>query len=479
MNPDAHPAVRQAAGLILDISRTPFDFSDLNQRFASRRADLEAARDALFAAAPVNASEDRAALHWLLRGVPDCASSDQLPVAAFRRQHDAFLKLAEFLEKGHLPHAEGANIKTVVQIGTGGSSLGPRLIAEALVSGGGPDVRFLSSPDDGAWQECTADLKPESTVFLVVSKSLGTAEVLANAGRAREWLSEALSTDEVAQRLIAVTAVPERARDAGFDSILEFDKTIGGRFSWASAAGLGAAVALGRDRFEELLDGAAEMDGHFAAESPGSNLPMLAAMLDYAVREELEHGLRAVIGYGPALRHLAEHFQQVEMESTGKPSVRQDQDLRPWLIPGAGPEAEHAFFQALHQSRPEVPVELIAALRVNGAVPASLAQMLGQADALWLGEDQNEPNRRCPGRRPVSLVLMPELTPRNLGALLAFEEHKIYATATLLGVNAFDQYGVELGKQMRRDLNQSPVSTGRETTTSRSLLDRARDPSGQ
>ena len=461
----------EAAGIYFDWSKTHLD-RQLLERCAARaqEAGFTAARDGLFAGAIVNPSEGRAATHVAERGN---GSTDEVDLAIARRQRTR--ALVDAIEAGAF-----GDITGILHVGIGGSVLGPRLLVDALGRNRARvDVRFVSNLDGAGFAEAVAALDPATTLVVAVSKTFTTAETLANLDAALEWLRDAGVADPDG-RVIAVTAAPQTALEAGIDEsrILQFGEGVGGRYSLWSSVGISAALALGWGAFEELLEGAAEMDRHFRFSDPVENVPLVAAFADRLYAEQFACQSRAVFPYDERLRLLPSYLQQLEMESNGK-SVRADGDpvLRPtapvtWG--GTGTDAQHAVFQLLHQGTALIPVEFVAA--ADGEDAERHGQLLlnafAQAAALMEGRESDDPQRAYPGDRPSSTILLDRLDARTLGALIAFYEHRTFANAVLLGINPFDQFGVELGKDMARSLGQGVEQAAVDAST-RALIERA------
>ncbi|MDX1381186.1 MAG: glucose-6-phosphate isomerase, partial [Xanthomonadales bacterium] len=377
---------------------------------------------------------------------------------------EAMLATAAALNRGHLPGMPGEAVTDVVHIGLGGSLLGPQLLAEALPAHGpsAPRVHFLGSIDAHARAALLPRLDPATTVAVTVSKSFTTEDTRLHSRRLRDWLVAALGDEPAAARQFAVTARREAALADGFseDRVLHLPEWVGGRYSAGSAVSLSAAARVGPEAFREFLAGAADIDRHFRDAAPERNLPVLlaAAHLWHRCGRGLP-GL-GVYCYDARLRLLPAWLQQLSMESLGK-SVTADGepahlDCAPLLFGDTGTEAQHAVFQALHQGGRVVPVDFVAVVRPDHddreAHQALLAQLLAQATALAVGRGAEQvdgnPHRVLPGGRPSTLLLLDALTPRALGALLALYEHQVFVEAVALGVNPFDQYGVEFGKEV-------------------------------
>ena len=412
-------------------------------------AGVPAALQALFDGAVVNVSEDRPALHPALRG--DTGRSD-LARSAHRQARDARAKMDAL----HAALAAGP-VTDVVSVGIGGSDLGPRLAVDALrdFHDGRFRVHFLTNVDGAAAQHLLRGLDPARTAVVLVSKSFGTQETLLNGAILREWLGGG-------ERMYAVSADVAKAEAFGVapDRVLPMWDWVGGRFSLWSAVGFAVQLAIGRDGFDRLLLGAAEFDAHAATAPPAENLAVRHALMAVWNRAVLGRPTQAVLPYDDRLALLPAFLQQLVMESLGK-RVRADgspleQPAAPVLWGGAGTNSQHSFFQALHQGTDVVPSEFIGVVRpAHGYVEnhaVLLSNLLAQAQALADGRRSDDPQRDYPGGRPSTMLLLDELDPHALGMLLALYEHSVYLQGVLLGVNPFDQWGVELGKQIARDL---------------------------
>ena len=464
----------EVAGLYFDWSKTHLD-QQLIERFLARSEQMgfAAARDALFSGAIVNPSEGRPATHIAERG---SGPPEDIDLATARRQR--MRALVDAIEAGAFGEITG-----VLHIGIGGSVLGPALLVDALGRRrSNIAVRFLSNIDGEAFDDAVKPLDAATTLVVVVSKTFTTAETLANMDAALGWLRERGIADP-AGRLIAVTAAPEAALEAGIDEsrILQFGEGVGGRYSLWSSVGVSAALALGWDAFEELLEGAAEMDRHFRFSEGAANLPLLAAFADRLYVEEAGCQTRGVFAYDERLRLLPFYLQQLEMESNGK-SVRTDgkpveHPTAPVTWGGTGTDAQHAVFQLLHQGTVTVPVEFIAVREAEDSQDPDHHRLLllnafAQGAALMQGRASDDPQRAYPGNRPSATILLDRLDARTLGALIAFYEHRTFADAVLLGINPFDQFGVELGKAIARQLSEGTDQDELDPST-RALIDRA------
>jgi len=464
---------RDLAGLYFDWSKTHLDAA-LVQAFSglAEEQGLAAARDALFAGEIVNVTERRPADHLAERGSGEAGA---VQLAASRRQR--MRALVDAIEAG----AFGA-ITGLLHVGIGGSVLGPQLLVESL--GRRPaalKTSFLSNIDPQAFAAAIESLDPATTLIVAVSKTFTTAETLANLNAAIGWLREAGVADPYG-RVIAVTAAPEAALEAGIDEsrILIFSEGVGGRYSLWSAVSVSAALALGWEAFEQFIEGAAEMDRHFRFAPLAGNIPVLAAFADLLYTQRLGCQTRAVFPYDERLRLLIPYLQQLEMESNGK-SVRTDGEAAgcptaPVLWGGVGTDAQHAVFQLLHQGTVVVPVEFVAVAEDDSQLPDHHRQLLlnafAQGAALMQGRDSDDPHRCYSGNRPSATILLYRLDPRALGALIAFYEHRTFANAVLLGINPFDQFGVELGKAIARQMSEGGDEAVLDPST-RALIERA------
>ncbi len=462
------------AGIHFDWSKTHLD-APLLRAFGELAAarDLDAAREALFSGGIVNPTEDRPATHVAERGQGDPAD---VKIAAQR--HQRMRSLADAIEAGAFGSVTG-----ILHIGIGGSALGPELLLDSLGrSLGEVGVAVLSNIDGQALDDCTDPLDPHSTLICAVSKTFTTSETLLNLRSALKWLEEA-GVEDPFGRVIAITANPEEALRFGIDEtrILPFSEGVGGRYSLWSSVGFSAALALGWEAFEEILEGAAEMDRHFRFAAPGENAPVIAAFADLLYTQNLKAETRAVFAYDERLRLLPSYLQQLEMESNGKrvaiDGTPLDRTSGAILWGGVGTDAQHAVFQLLHQGTHLIPVEFVAVAEADDLQDpahhrALLLNAFAQGAALMTGDAGDDAFKRFPGNRPSSTLLLDRLDPRTLGALIAFYEHRTFTVGTLLGINPFDQFGVELGKRLARDLGD-PEKVAAFDASTRSLIERA------
>ncbi|MBV9882841.1 MAG: glucose-6-phosphate isomerase [Sphingomonadaceae bacterium] len=448
--------------LVVEQSGIRFDFAKTHlSRFAidtflalADQAGLAAARDALFAGETVNPTEGRAAEHSAERG--QGAPESVATAAALHARMRALIDAIEAEAFGPVRH--------ILHIGIGGSALGPELLIDALGRDGGRyEAAILSNVDGIAFEDAVAGFDPAATLVAIASKTFTTTETMLNARAALQWLEEGGVTDPYG-RLIALTASPDKAIAFGIDEtrILPFAETVGGRYSLWSSIGFPAALALGWDAFESLLEGAAAMDRHFRFTPFEVNAPVLAAFVDRYYANVRGAETRGIFAYDERLRLLPSYLQQLEMESNGK-SVRLDgspagRATSPIVWGGTGTDAQHAVFQLLHQGTHLVPVEFVAAIEAGDTLAEEhhrqlLINCFAQGAALMSGRASNDPHRAYPGDRPSTTILLERVDPATLGALLAFYEHRTFANAALLGINPFDQFGVELGKEIARALD--------------------------
>jgi glucose-6-phosphate isomerase len=499
----------EAAGLYFDHSKQLIDDPARDALLALAAARGLAGRiEDLFRGAVVNPTEARAALHTALRALDDDgATSDGQPVAPLVRATLARMsQVVADIGEGRWRGYGGDRITDIVNLGIGGSHLGPQLVCEALryAHAGGLRVHFVSNVDGGDIDRCLGRLDPATTLFIVASKSFTTPETALNARTAQRWLL-ARHADEaaIAAHFFAITAHPQRAVEFGIapGNVLPMWDWVGGRYSLWSAIGLPIALALGYAGFERLLAGARAMDQHFRTAPFARNAPVMLALTGLWNTSFLGAETQAVVPYDDRLDHLPDYLQQLEMESNGKRVTLADEPVAGHTCPivwgGVGTNVQHAFFQLLHQGTRLVPVDFILALRHPRSAPAHhdmlVANCVAQAEALMTGRSRdaliaagNPPalalHREQPGNQPSNLIVMDELTPETLGALLAFYEHKTFVQGVIWGINSFDQWGVELGKQLAARLLDE-LASGRlaahdDSTTAlmaRYLARRARD----
>ncbi|MCL7940091.1 glucose-6-phosphate isomerase [Halomonas sp. ATCH28] len=490
--PGRHAALtRRAAGLTLDLSKQRWRDETLDRLLdLAREAEVPEAIRALLAGERVNRSEDRPALHTALRLPPEASlmveGEDLVPSV-----HATLERMAAMVERFHAGQWRGATgraIRDVVNLGVGGSDLGPLMVTHALADYRPEgvhtiDVHFASTMDGSQLADYLARLNPETTLFVLSSKSFTTIDTLSNARTARDWLIARLMGENreegvdaelvMRQHFIGVSASPEKMNDWGIaeEHQLEFWEWVGGRYSLWGAIGLPIALVVGMAHFRELLAGAHAMDRHFSEAKLADNLPVLLALAGIWNVNFLDIRAHSILPYDGRLEFFAAYLEQLEMESNGK-SVTHDGDevgysTCPVLWGQLGPNAQHAFYQLLHQGTQSVECDFIApkvryddvedpATRdhLMGQHRLTLANCFAQSRVLMLGDeaiDEDGPrpvHKRYRGNQPSSTLLLDRLTPATLGALIALYEHKVFVQATIWDINPFDQWGVELGKKI-------------------------------
>ncbi|MCW6532646.1 glucose-6-phosphate isomerase [Sphingomonas lycopersici] len=446
--------------LSLDVAGIHFDFSKTHltaEMIAAfdalaRASDLAGKREAMFGGAHVNVTEDRPVEHTAERGEGNPES-----VRRARGYHARMRALVDAIEADAF-----GPVRHILHIGIGGSALGPHLLVDALGRDSDRyDVAVVSNVDGMALEDVFNLFDPAATLLVVASKTFTTTETMMNAESAIAWMTEH-GVEDPYGRVVALTASPDKAIEWGVDEtrVLPFSEGVGGRYSLWSSIGFPAAIKLGWDQFEELLEGAAEMDRHFRLAALHENAPVLAAFADLYYTQVRRAETRAPFAYDERLRLLPSYLQQLEMESNGKGVTI---DGKPVTYPtaaitwgGVGTDAQHAVFQLLHQGTHLVPVEFLAVIEQGDTLPEEhhrqlLLNAFAQGAALMKGrENPDDPARAYPGDRPSSTLLLDQLDARTLGALIAFYEHRVFVNGVLLGINSFDQFGVELGKEMAK-----------------------------
>lgn len=416
-------------------------------------------RDAMFAGDAINSTEQRAVLHSLLR-TPACGTAATSTPALQEKWVQVHATLNAMLAYAQAVRAD-ETITDVVNIGIGGSDLGPQMAVLALDAFVVPGKRFhfVSNVDGHELAATLKNLKPESTLFLIASKTFTTIETMTNAQSAKRWF-EALGGTDIARHFAALTTNVAAANAFGISTTFGFWDWVGGRYSVWSAIGLPLAIAIGADGFRAFLAGAHEMDAHFCNAPLAQNLPVRLGLLDVWYRNFHGFSSRSIAPYHSALRRLPAYLQQLEMESNGKRV-----DVTGALLPYAtapvlwgepGTNGQHAYFQMLHQGTDVVPVEFVAVKTPQHALAGHhdllLANVVAQAQALMTGQADAGGHRNFPGNRPSTFLMLDALTPASLGALIALQEHRVFVSGAVWGINSFDQWGVELGKVLARDI---------------------------
>ncbi|HAP76290.1 MAG TPA: glucose-6-phosphate isomerase [Acidimicrobiaceae bacterium] len=464
--------VTQAGDLRADWSKHLVDDRVMAALFdVASAAGVEAARDAMFGGERINTTEDRAVLHTALRA-PTSASLVVDGVDVVPQVHDVLDRMAAFaasVRDGSWVGATGERIVTVVNIGIGGSDLGPAMATIALEAFAHPELtcRFVSNVDGADLHSVLRGLNPATTLVVVSSKTFTTIETITNAVEARRWLVDALGEAAVARHFVAVSTNAEKVAEFGIDTsnMFGFWEWVGGRYSVDSAIGLSLMVSIGPEAFHEFLSGFHAIDTHFRTAALPENLPVVMAMLGIWYHNVLGAETKAVLPYAHELRRFPAYLQQLDMESNGK-RVRIDGepvaiDTGPIVWGEPGTNGQHAFYQLLHQGTRLVPVDFIGFARPNhpytGQHHLLMANLFAQGEALAFGKTLDEvvaegtpphqqPHRVFPGDRPSTTLLAPQLTPNVLGQLIALYEHIVFVQGVVWGVNSFDQWGVELGK---------------------------------
>lgn len=497
------------AGLHLDLSKQAWDEAGLEAALdLAHAADVEGARARMFGGEAINGSEGRAVLHTALRAAADAdfkAGGQPVmgDVDAVRQRMKAF---AEAVRSGAIKGATGKPFKAILHIGIGGSDLGPRLLWDALRPVKPQiDLRFVANVDGAEFLLTTADLDPEETLVIVVSKTFTTQETLANANAARAWLVAALGEAGANQHLAAISTALDKTAAFGVpdERVFGFWDWVGGRYSLWSSVSLSVAVAAGWDAFQGFLDGGAAMDEHFRTASLEKNAPVLVALAQIFNRNGLDRRARSVVPYSHRLRRLAAFLQQLEMESNGK-SVGPDgkpakRGTATVVFGDEGTNVQHAYFQCMHQGTDVTPMELIGIAKSDegpaGMHEKLLSNLLAQAEAFMVGRTTQDvvaelqakgvpeaeiatlaPQRTFAGNRPSTLVVLDRLTPQTFGALIALYEHKTFVEGVIWGINSFDQWGVELGKVMANRILPELESgaTGQHDPSTTALIQRLR-----
>ena len=475
MDPDRAARFTYEAGdLVVDLSKHLIDTTTVDLLTAlAEGSDLAGRIEAMFSGERINTTENRPVLHTALRSARDDAFSvDGEDVVA--DVHSVLAAMGGFADRVRSKQwrgQSGSPIRTVVNIGIGGSDLGPAMAYQALRHYRHPDieVRFVSNIDPAHLAAALADLDPAETLIVIASKTFTTLETLTNARAARQWVLDEFDGDEsaVAKHFVAVSTNASEVAEFGIDTsnMFGFWDWVGGRYSFDSAIGLPLMIAIGPDAFADMLGGFRVMDHHFRTTPLERNVPVLLGLIGVWYRNVLGNSTYAVLPYAQDLARFAAYLQQLDMESNGK-SVRLDgspvdTDTGPILWGEPGTNGQHAFYQLLHQGTSVVPADLIGFLEATDDIGQQhsllMANLFAQSEALAFGKTSEEvatagvdaalvPHRTFAGNRPTSMILAPKLTPRVLGQLVALYEHKVFTQGVIWGINSFDQWGVELGK---------------------------------
>ena len=497
-----------AAGLLLDYSKNRLDKQALDLLFAlARQEQVESSIERMFSGDRINTTEQRAALHVALRANQPIELDGKDVRPDVLRVRAAMRKFTDEIRNGERRGYRNDPFTAVVNIGIGGSDLGPLMATEALTPYRHPHLSnyFVSNVDGTQLCETLKRVQAQSTLFIIASKTFTTQETLTNAQSARRWLVESLGTEAaVKHHFVALsTNLAETSRfGIAPENVFEFWDWVGGRYSLWSAIGLSLALAIGMDRFEEMLSGAREMDDHFRSAPLAANMPVVLALI--GIWYVNFHGARslAVLPYDQYLARLPAYLQQLEMESNGKRVTRDgdviDYATCPVIWGEPGTNGQHAFYQLLHQGTSLIPCDFMAAVRTHNPLGRHhellLANFIAQTEALMRGKTAEEaraelaaqglsgdalerlvPHKVFPGNRPTNSIVFEQLTPRTLGALIALYEHKVFVQGAVWGVNSFDQWGVELGKQLANrvlDEVQSQEIAAEHDASTRALMQR-------
>lgn len=477
----------RAAGLLLDYSKNRLNADTLDLLLSlARERDVEALREAMFSGEKINFTEQRAVLHTALRAPADdrTAQVDGQPVA--QEVHAVLQHIRAFSERvrsGQWRGYTGREITDIVNIGIGGSFLGPQMVCTAL-----RDYRharltahFVSNVDGHDLDEVLARIDPETTLFIVASKTFTTQETMLNAKSARAWFLQHGKSDDLAKHFVAVSTNAKEVSAFGIDTenMFPFWDWVGGRYSVWSAIGLPIALLIGYDNFAQFLAGAHAMDRHFREAPLESNMPVIQALVGIWNRNFLDSASLTIAPYHQWLRFFPAYLQQLDMESNGKRITRDGTPVSVQTCPAiwgdVGTNGQHAYFQLLHQGTDITPIDFIAVLKPSHAIAehqeALLANCFAQSEAFMRGKDADEvradlqaqgvpeaelaaliPHKTFDGNRPSNTLLLPELSPHALGAMIALYEHKTFVQGAIWGINSFDQWGVELGKVLAKTI---------------------------
>jgi glucose-6-phosphate isomerase len=500
----------EVGDLYVDYAKHRLNDETLSKLFAlARRADVEALRDAMWAGEHINVTEDRAVLHIALRAPKGVVFTDEghdvVPDV-----HEVLDRMASFsnrVRSGEWVGHTGKRIRTVINIGIGGSDLGPRMAHEALLpyAQENIDVRFVSNVDGNEFYELTRDLDPTETLFIIASKTFTTLETMTNAQSAREWALAALGDETaIAKHFVAVSTNAAEVEKFGIDTdnMFGFWDWVGGRYSYDSAIGLSLMIAIGPDNFTEMLEGFRLVDEHFRTAPMERNLPFILGLIGVWYNNFFGAQTLAVLPYSHYLAHLTPYLQQLAMESNGKSTDRWGRSVGTqtgeivWGQPGTN--GQHAYYQLIHQGTKLIPADFIGlvspAHEVGGHQDIFMANFFAQPEALAFGRTAEQVRadgvseaqiaaRTFAGNHPTTSILVPELSPKVLGQLIATYEHKTFVQGAVWGIDSFDQWGVELGKKLAQAIipeltaDTAPALTHDSSTSA--LIRRYRKGRGQ
>lgn len=476
----------KAGDILLDYSKNRIDADVMAALFDfARQVDLEARRDAMWGGEHINITEDRAVEHMALRYQGDKAvpidGKDVMPDV-----RDVLGRMKVFSDQvrdGSIRGATGEQFTDVINIGIGGSDLGPAMVTLALAPYTRADLRvhYVSNVDGAHIHDTLKGLDPKRTMFIVASKTFTTDETMTNAATARKWIAEGVGEEGVSDHFAALSTNLPACDAFGIkqDRIFGFWDWVGGRYSVWSAIGLPIAIAVGFENFEKFLNGAAEMDAHFLSAPLEKNLPVIMGLIGVWYRNVWDFSTQAVLPYDQRLSRFAAYLQQQDMESNGKSVTlngkQVDWSTGPIVWGEPGTNGQHAFYQLIHQGTDVIPCDFLIAANPHEHLPPHhaklVANVLAQSEALMLGKTEDEvedelkaqgldkarikeltPHKVFPGNRPSNTIMYSQLTPETLGSLIALYEHKVFVQGTIWNVNSYDQWGVELGKQLAKAL---------------------------
>eukprot|EP00761_Pharyngomonas_kirbyi_P012129 gb/GECH01012156.1/.p1 GENE.gb/GECH01012156.1/~~gb/GECH01012156.1/.p1 ORF type:complete len:545 (+),score=127.79 gb/GECH01012156.1/:1-1635(+) len=472
---------KEDVNIFLDYSKNRINTETMNLlRNLADAVDLSSWIKKMFSGEKINITENRAVLHVALRNRSNkpiyVDGEDVMPKVNQVLKH--MREFSESIRNGSWKGYTGKPIQAVVNIGIGGSDLGPVMVTEALkpYTRDGPTVRFVSNVDGTHLSEAVRDLDPETTLFIVASKTFTTQETLTNANSAKEWfLKKAQDPSHVAKHFAALSTNADAVSKFGIDTnnMFEFWDWVGGRYSLWSAIGLSIAIAIGMDQFEELLTGAHLMDEHFRTQSWDNNLPVTLGLLGVWYNNFFKAESQTILPYDQYMHRFPAYFQQGDMESNGKGITRDGESVPvttgPIIWGEPGTNGQHAFYQLIHQGQKLIPCDFLAPIETHNPMgnhhSILLANFLAQTEALMKGKTREEareeigseqehllPHKMFPGNKPTNSILFSKLTPKTLGALIAMYEHKIFVQGVIWNINSFDQFGVELGKQLAKKI---------------------------
>ena len=474
--------------LTLDFSKERIDEDILKNLIElAKSSDIEKARTAMFSGEHINNTENRAVMHVALRAnAEDNYSIDGILTSTIVHDVlDSFLDFADNIRSGNIRNARGETFTDVINIGIGGSDLGPVMSVNALkaFSNNGPNLHFIANIDGNDFHDTTAMLDPARTLILIASKTFTTIETMTNAESAKQWLLSSLSQDELSLNMVALSTNLYATKEFGIknDYVFGFWDWVGGRYSMCAAIGLPIALAIGARNFRDLLAGFRDMDIHFKEAPLNKNLPILLALIGIWRRNIMNATTLAIMPYDQRLNRFPAYVQQMDMESNGKSTTSDgnlvDMQTAPVIWGESGTNAQHSFFQLLHQGTDIVPVDFIISAKANhnllGHHEKLISNFLAQSEALAFGKSKDtvinemleqgfnysdalklSPHRSFKGNRPSTSIIYEKMNPFSLGRLIALYEHKVFVQGVIWGINSFDQWGVELGKVAAVDIGK-------------------------